>query len=267
MRKIRIFGSIITLFMIFLSCEKVEDPAGLRGKAVIPIISDVNPAIFDSKDLEHSYVEFKIDVPAGTHPDKIVIQGSYQTNLERIALKEVTSFPATVRILSSDVAQKLGINLADISNGAVFRLELITSANGTTTRSGAVLFIPVACAYDVNLATGSYHAVSDWPSENDFTIASDANDPYTLYVKGLATIDDIVEDLGPFVMHINPINYEVITEPKLLASDYFGYGGVTYSGSGTYSSCDGSYTLNIDISICNYGSQGIYQFNITRNSK
>jgi len=253
--------------MMFSGCEKDKDPAGLRGKAVIPIISDINPAIFDSKDLEHSYVEFKVDVPAGTHPDKIVIQGSYQGNHERIALKEVTSFPSTVRILSSDVAQKLGITLADISNGAVFTLELITTANGTTTRSGAVLFIPVACAYDVNLATGSYHAVSDWPSENDVTITSDANDPYTVYVQGLATIDDIVEDHGPFVMHINPINYEVTTEPKLLASDYFGYGGVTYSGSGTYSSCDGSYTLNIDISIGNYGSQGIYQFNITRNSK
>jgi hypothetical protein len=267
MRKINILGLIFTLIMMFSGCEKDKDPAGLRGKAVIPIISNINPAIFDSRDLEHSYVEFKVDVPAGTHSDKIVIQGSYQSNHERIALKELTSFPATVRILSSDVAQKLGITLADISNGAVFTLELITTANGTTTRSGAVLFIPVACAYDVNLATGSYHAVSDWPSENDVTITSDANDPYTVYVLGLATIDDIVEDLGPFVMHINPINYEVTTEPKLLASDYFGYGGVTYSGSGTYSSCDGSFTLNIDISIGNFGSQGIYQFNITRNSK
>jgi hypothetical protein len=267
MRKIKILGSIITLFMIFISCEKTEDLAGLRGKAVIPVISDINPAIFDSKDLEHSYVEFKVDVPAGSHPDKIVIQGSFQANHERIDLAEVTTFPATVRILSSDVAKKLGISLADISNGAVFTLELITTANGTTTRSGAVLFIPVACAYNVSLATGSYHAVSDWPSENNVSITSDANDPYTLYVTGLATIDDIVEDLGPFVMHINPINYEVITETKLLASDYFGYGGVTYSGNGTYSSCDGSFTLNIDISIGNYGSQGIYQFNITRNSK
>lgn len=267
MRKIKILGSIITLLVIFLGCEKIKDPAGVRGVAVIPVISDPNPGIFDSKDLEHSYVEFTVDVPTGTHPDKVVIEGSYNTNKERIVIKELTSFPATVRISSSDIAQKLGMSLDDISNGAVFMLEMVTTSSGITTRSSAVLFITVACAYEVILATGSYHAVSDWPSENDITITSDANDPYTLYVTGLATIEDIDEDLGPFVLHINPSNYEVSAETKLLASDYFGYGGVTYSGSGTYSSCSGIYTLNIDISIGNYGSQGIYQFDITRNSK
>jgi hypothetical protein len=177
----------------------------------------------------------------------------------------VTSFPATVRISSSDAAQKLGIALDEISNGDIFTFELVTLANGIATRSSAVLFVAVACAYDVNLATGSYHAVSDWPSENDVTISADPEDPYTIYIAGLAEIDGIEEDNGPFVIHINPATYEVSAETKLLASDYYGYGGVTYSGDGVFSSCDGSYILYIDISVGAYGSQGIYQFNVTRN--
>lgn len=265
MKKINKLGLIFTLIMIFMSCEELPDPAGLRGKAVVPAITNINPGIFDSKDLENSYVEFVVTVPEGSTPEKITVQGSYQDNYERVTMSEVTSFPSTVRILSSEAAQKLGIALSEIVNGDTFTFELLTSANGTTTRSTAVLIVPVACAYDVNLAIGSYHAISDWPSEFDVTITSDPDDPYTVYVAGLSEIDGCVEDNGPFVLHINPATYAITTETKMLASDYFGYGSVTYSGNGVYSSCDGTYTLNIDISIGAYGSQGIYQFNITRN--
>lgn len=265
MKNNKVLGLIFTLIMVIIGCEELPDPAGLRGVAVVPGISDIDPGIFDSKDLENSYVEFVISVPEGTEPEKITVQGSYQDNFERVTITEVTSFPATVRISSSDAAQKLGIALDEISNGDIFTFELVTLANGIATRSSAVLFVAVACAYDVNLATGSYHAVSDWPSENDVTISADPEDPYTIYIAGLAEIDGIEEDNGPFVIHINPATYEVSAETKLLASDYYGYGGVTYSGEGVFSSCDGSYILYIDISVGAYGSQGIYQFNVTRN--
>jgi hypothetical protein len=265
MKKINTLGLIITLIVIFFSCEELPDPAGLRGVAIVPGISDIDPGIFDSKDLENSYVEFVITVPAGTQTDKITVQGSYNNNFERVTVIEVTSFPATVRIFSSDLAQKLGIVLNDIENGDIFVLELLTFAKGRATRSNAILNVPVACAFNEALSVGSYHAISDWPSENDVTITSDPGDPYTIYVAGLAEIDGIDEDLGPFVMHINPATFTVTTEEKLLASDYYGYGGVTYSGNGVYSSCTGTYTLYIDISIGAYGSQGIYRFDITRN--
>lgn len=265
MRKIKILGSIITLIIILSGCEKAKDPAGLRDVAVVPLISDVNPGIFDSNDLENSYVEFRASLPAGKQADKITIIGSYQNNSEGIMIKELTTFPATVRITSSEVAQKLGIAINTIKNDDLFTFELLTQANGMTTRSSAVLLVPVACAFTKSLTVGSYHAVSDWPSDNDVTITADPEDPYTLYVTDLAVLDGIVEDLGPFVIHINPATFEVTTEEKLLATDYFGYGGVTFSGSGTYNSCTGSYVLNIDISVGSFGSQGIYKFDITRN--
>lgn len=266
MKKIKTLGSIITLILMFLSCEELPDPAGLRGVAVVPAITEIDPGIFDSKDLENSYVEFVITVPAGTKPDKITVVGSYQTNFERVTITEATSFPARVRISSSDLAQKLGIAINEIENGDVFTLELLTLANGLTTHSVAVLSVPVACAYDVNLATGSYHSVSpDWNSEGDITLTSDPDDPYKIYVSGLEEMEGLVEDQGPLVMYINPATYNVTVPEKVISSDAWGYGAISYSGYGTYGSCDGSYTMYFDISIGVYGNQGTFGFTFTRN--
>ncbi len=265
MKQLRILGLIITLVLMINSCEELPDPAGVRGMAVVPAITDINPGIFDSRDLENTYVEFVITVPSGTNPEKITVLGSYLDNFERVILSEITSYPATIRIKAADAAGEIGVSLDDIVNGDIFTFELLTRANNMSTYSPAVLVVPVACAYNVALATGGYHAISDWPSENDVTIEADPDDPYTVLVSGLGAIDGITEDNGPFVLHINPATYNITAETNTLASDYYGYGAVTYSGYGVFSSCDGSYILYIDISVGAYGSQGVYMFELTRN--
>lgn len=266
MKNIKTLGLIITLIMISISCEKLPDPAGLRGVAVVPAISDINPGIFDSKDLENSFVEFTITVPEGTQPEKITVQGSYQNNSERVTITEVTSFPATVKVFSSDVAEKLGVGLNEIENGDVFSLELLTLANGIATYSPAVLLVAVGCAYDVNLAEGIYHSVSpDWNSEGNITLTADPDDPYKIYVSGIEEIEGLVEDQGPLVMYINPATYSVTVPEKVISSDAWGYGSISYTGYGLYSSCDGSYTMYFDISFSKYGNQGTFGFTFTRN--
>jgi hypothetical protein len=267
MKNIKTLGLIITLIIIFLSCEELKDPAGLRGVAVIPAISDINPGIFDSKDLAHSYVEFLVSVPPDTHADKITLLGSYKNNFERITISEMTSLPATVRISSADVAQKLGIALKDIKNGDVFTFELLTLANGTATRSTAVLTVAVACAFDRNLAIGSYHSISpasDWNSEGDITITADPANPYKVYVAGLEEMEGLVEDQGPLVMYIDPATYEVVVPEKIISSDAWGYGSISYTGEGVYNSCNGSYSMYFDISLSAYGNQGTFKFDFTR---
>jgi len=155
--------------------------------------------------------------------------------------------------------------LGDIHNGEVFTFEAITTNNGTTTRSNAAINVPVACAYDVNLATGSYHSVSDdWASEGDITITADPADQYTLYVSGLEEMEGLVEDQGPLVMHINPIDYSVVADKTVLASDAWGFHNIAYEGTGVYSSCDGSFVMYFEISV-DEGSWGTYQFTFTRN--
>jgi hypothetical protein len=257
---------IVASLILFAGCEQLPDPAGVRGIAVVPAITDINPGIFDSKDLEHSYVEFRVTLPEGAHADKVTVAGSYGNNRENVELAEVTSFPATIRLASSEVADKLGIDLEDIANGDVFIFELLTEANGVTTRSNAVLFVAVACAYDPDFAIGSYHSVSaDWNSEGDITLTADPDDPYKIYVSGIEEIEDLVEDLGPLEMNINPATYEVTVPEKAISSDAWGYGSISYSGDGVYNSCDGSYVMYFEISLSSIGSQGTFRFDFTRN--
>ena len=84
MKKIKKIELVLTLVMILFSCEKPKDPAGQRNVGVIPVISDVNPGIFDSKDLQNSYVEFVIDLVPGTNIDNVTIIGSSFPSLESI---------------------------------------------------------------------------------------------------------------------------------------------------------------------------------------
>jgi hypothetical protein len=268
MRTIKILGSIITLIIIFLGCEKAKDPIGQRDIAVIPFISDINPGIFDSKDLKNSYVEFKLSLESGKQAEKVVIEGSYNDNFERVKLTEVTTFPASIKIISSDIIQKLGISEADIINGDIFTLEMVTTANGITTHSPAILRVVVSCAFQNSLATGSYHSVSsDWNSEGDITITADPVDPYKVYVTGLEEMEGLVEDGGPLVMNIDPATYNVSVPAKIISSDAWGYGSITYAGDGVYNSCDGSYVMQFEITLDALGSQGINSFTFTRNAK
>lgn len=268
MKKIKTIGLTVTLLIFFFGCDKINDPAGLRNAGVVPVITEINPGIFDSKDLANSYVEFKVKLDSGTHADKAVVVGSFKDNMERVNIAEISSFPATVKIVSGDVLQKLGITAAQVENGDVFTFEVLTTSDGLTTRSNAILKISVACAYDKALATGSYHSVSpasDWNSSGDITLTADPDDPYTIKVIGIEAIEGLNEDMGPLVMHIDPATYEVTADPSKIASDAWGYGYIAYSGSGVYNSCDGSYSMDFDIYLENAGAQGKYHFEFTRN--
>jgi hypothetical protein len=266
MKNLKSIWLVFALLLLISGCEKAKDPAGRRNVAVIPAISDIYPGIFDSKDLSNSYIQFVISLTPGTKADKVTIEGSYKDNLERVEITSTTTFPATVRISSADAAAKLGLSLDQIANGDMFIFELLTTSAGVTTRSNSILNVSVACAFDEALTAGSYHSVSsDWGSEGNITITSDPDDPYTVYVSGLQSIEGLNEDHGPLPMHINPSTFTVTADETMIASDYFGYGASTFSGTGLYNSCDGSYVMNFDISIGTYGSQGIFRYNFARN--
>jgi hypothetical protein len=268
MKKINIIGTIIILCMIVVvSCKKYEDKSLQRGVGDVPTISDVNPAIFDSKNLETTFVKFTVSLTPGVIASGGSILASSSDTLKRATVATITSFPATVTINAKDVAEKLGISLSSIANGDVFILEVLVTINGQTFRSNAIFNVAVACAYDKNLAIGSYHAFSapdQWNAKGTVTLTASPSDPYTIYVKGLAEIDGAVEDKGPLVMHIDPLSYAVKVDKTIIASDFYGDTNETYAGSGTYSSCDGSYNMNFKISV-DAGSYGTFPFTFTRN--
>ncbi|MCU0462907.1 MAG: hypothetical protein MUF36_12995 [Bacteroidales bacterium] len=264
MKKIKILGFIVILMMYSISCEELPDPAGERGVAVVPGIINLNPGVFDVNDLQNAYVQFTVILPAGVTVPNATLIGSYNNNHADVTIKELSTFPAVVNITSVDAAQKLGIALADIERGDVFDFELLITTDGRTTRS-TPLVIPVACVYTTAMSTGSFHSVSeDWNSEGDITITADPGDPYKLYVTGLEEMEGLVEDLGPLVMYVDPVTYAVNVPRKAIASDAWGLHNIAYEGSGTFSTCDGIYTMSFEISV-DEGSWGANGFIFTKN--
>ncbi|MFZ0281831.1 MAG: hypothetical protein WAL29_09290, partial [Bacteroidales bacterium] len=253
MKSIKITGLIVLLTALTFNCEEeVKDPAGRRGAAAVPVISDIGPGVFASEDLVNSYVEFVVSPGDGVVAEKAIIEGSYNNNGARVELTEVTSFPATIHIVSGETIQALGLTPAEVDNGDVFNLEILLTAGGTATRSNAVLNVRVACGFVDTKAIGSYHSLSgpdDWVSEGNITITANQDDPYTIYVAGLEALEGVNEDGGPLVMHIDPGTFEVTADYTVLASEAFGFHNLAYAGSGIYDSCDGSYQMDFDISV------------------
>jgi hypothetical protein len=250
--------------LLWNGCEDNKDPAGLRGIGIVPGITDVNPAIFDSKDLENSYVEFKVLLEEGMSADGGTIVVSYNGDGARVEIATISSFPSTIRISSQEAASKLGVALADINNGDVFTFEVLIKSGSRVNASNSVLNVSVACAFNPALTVGTYAVVSlDWNASGQLTVTADPEDPYTIYVQGLAAMEGVVEDQGPLVMHINPLSYEVIADKTVIATDYFGYDNGAFAGKGIFNSCDGSYTMNFAISV-DQGDFGTYLFVMTR---
>ncbi len=268
MKKFKTTGLIVLLALLTFSCEEeVKDPAGRRGVAVVPVISDIGPGVFASEDLVNSYVEFVVSLGDGVQAEKAVIEASYNNNGARVELAEVTSFPATVHIVSGEAIGALGLSPEGVENGDVFNLEVLLTAAGIETRSNAVLNVRVACGFVDTKAIGSYHSLSgpdDWNSEGNITITADQDDPYTIYVSGLETLEGVNEDGGPLVMHIDPGTFEVTADYTVLASGAFGFHNLAYEGSGIYDSCDGSYQMDFNISV-DEGNFGRFAFTFTRN--
>jgi len=267
--KRNILPALIILLTLFVSgCEELKDPAGRRGESVVPIISEADPGVFIIGDGD-SFIEFEVDFDSGDEPELTEVLVSHQDNMERLKIAELTTFPATVSFTLDEALDVLGIALAEVEIGDIIFFEMQTTKDGLTTRSIAAYPIPVVCVYDPVLAYGSYRAVSgDWAVNGNVTITPDPVDPYTIYVKGLETIDGLNEDRGPLPMHINPSSFKVTVDKTVLATLVTWanppYHNIAYAGTGRFNSCDGTYEMDFIISV-DEGSFGSFPFTLTRN--
>jgi len=269
MKRFKIFGLIATLVFTISSCEtEVEDPAGLRGVGVVPAISDLNPAVFDSNDLENTFVQFTVNVD-DPKVNEVIVVASFNGDKSRTEITKVSSYPATVKLLLSEVASKLGMQLSSIKAADVIDIELITVQNGTSYFSNAAIIAAVVCGYEPDRVSGSFHAVSDsWGLDGNVTITVDPNDEYIVYVSGLAAIEGLVEDQGPLKMIINELDFSVTAEKTVLASDVIPwdlpYTNYFYEGFGKLNTCDGSYEMTFTIGV-DQGTFGAFDFVFTKN--
>ena len=260
--KILAFMAIVMVAFTFSSCETdVVDPAGERGAGIIPSIENLDPAVFDVMDPENTFIQFDVNAE-GVDEVKIVV--SFNGNKKRVEIDKLTTFPKNIKIFMRDAAEKLGVALADVSAGDAFNFELVTVQGSNSYRSSASFNAAVVCAYDVNMVTGTYNAVSDdWGVDGTVTITADPADEYKLYVAGLIELDGLPEDKGPLVMIVNPKNFAIDAPRTVLASDFFGYTNVAYEGFGELNTCTGKYQMNFTITV-DQGSFGQFPFTFTK---
>lgn len=266
MKQINIFAFFFALTILFGGCEDTnENLVASRGEAVVPLITDLKPAVFDSKDLDHTYVEFKLGVDDAALLENAIVKVSLNGQKQRVNFTTFTTFPQTVRISMKDAAAKLGLTLDKIKLGDIVNVEIWTTSNGKTYQTSAVFNAAVVCAYNPAQVSGSYHAVSaSWGSEGDVTITVDPANPYIVYVAGLEAIEGLNEDKGPLKMVINQLNYAVTAQKTVIASDAWGYHNIAYEGSGTLDTCDGTYKMLFSISV-DEGGFGSNSFTLTKN--
>lgn len=256
---------------LFASCKNTnENPVQQRGANVVPLFEFTSAPVFTT-DLDASCVEFTVDLEEGDAVDKASIEVQYNGEYATI-MEEISSLPATVTLKAIDIIDKMGLNKDDVTTSDVFNVYVLTTKGGNTTRSTAAANIKIVCSFDADLAQGDYDVVSeDWEAEGAVTLVADADNPYKIYVKGFETVDG-VSGVDEVFFEIDPDSYEIANRTSFKLSDdlavdwgddYEGYGEYRYDiVSGSYNSCDGSFSVIFNIS-CGLGGWGSNLFEFT----
>jgi len=266
MKQYKILALLFAFAMIISSCEDTnESLVGSRGEAVVPTISDINPAFYTS-DLAASYVAFTVDLDEGDSVDSAEVQVTF--NGETAVLNTIDTFPATVTVTATDAMNALGLTESDVNIDDFFLCHVVTTKNGVSTRSSAAMKIFVTCEFDAALTEGSYHVISDdWAVEGDVTLTADPDNPYLIGISGLYEMEGGAANDNVLYLTVDPSNFSVSHETTNLGpeapwgayTNYY-YGPV----SGLYKSCTGSFEMTFAITV-DEGSFGTYSFVFTKN--
>ncbi len=245
------------MLLALTACE--EDVIDMnRGEGVVPSITNLDPAVFFPADMETTYISFDLDVEGYT--GDLVVLVSQDGDKSRNPVKTISNYPANVNITLVEVAEAMGKNLNEIVPGSTFNFEVQTNIGGKTYRSPASFNAPLACEYDPSNVSGDYRAVSSgWGVDGPVTIEVDPDDPFTLYISGLAEITGLNEDLGPLPLVVNPGNFQVTAPRTPIATVAWIYDNFSFQGSGVLDTCTGVYTMTFTITV-DQGSFGSYGF-------
>ena len=262
---IRLLTLIIILGFTLTGCEtKFDDPAGERDLIqATPVIENLDPSIFLAADKANTYVAFDVTTGAGGQSMDGLIEVSYDGGQQRAQLQEFT-IPATgLQVKLADVATAIGMSVNDMQGGKYVNIEVLTKAGDKYLRSAASVNPLIACDYVAADYVGTANAQSaGWGVNGPVQVTLDPDDPFTLLVAGLETIDGLNEDKGPLPLIINPASYAITVPRTVLASDAWGYTNIAYEGTGSLNTCSQAISLNIKISV-DQGTFGTYAFTIT----
>lgn len=266
MKKYKILAFIFAFTLLISSCEDTfENLVEARGVAVVPVLSDVNPAFYTT-DLSGSFVKFTVALEEGNRVDAAEVQVTYKG--KTVVLQDIPSFPATITVAATDAMTALGLTESDVAVDDFFLIQVVTTSGGISSRSLASLKVFVTCEFDPVLTEGSYHVVStSWEVEGDVTLIADPANPYLIGVHGLFEMEGGAPNDNVLYLNINPSNFSVSGEKTILGptAPWGQYNDYAYTPvSGLYKSCTGSFEMKFGITVAQ-GGFGSFDFVFTKN--
>jgi hypothetical protein len=290
--KLKILTFLVLGLFVLSNCQKDPElpmPALKKG-IVAKILKDntKDQIIFDT-DLSGFKGTVTADLYWADKPKSMDLMVSLNDDPEKSAavVANITSWPVTYDFTIANLVDLLpNVNITDLVADDYFRFYAnITLEDGTVIDGNNPLFVtyssgianlpgsntnvvyPIACGYDPAIATGSFHSYSaptEWNSAGDISITADPDDNTTVYVTGIEEIEHLVEDVGPLVMHVDPMTFVVTADHSVIVSDAWGSSNLAYEGTGTFNSCTGTYTMFFTIS-ADDGTWGTFKFTFTKN--
>ena len=148
--------------------------------------------------------------------------------------------------------------------------SIIQNLTAFTGLTSADVMVNVPCELLPELMVGSYYMASDdWGAWGDVTIEADPNDPFKVFIYGIAAAEGLVDNGNGLEINIDPNTYAASGVETILAADVAPWGlpyvDYFYSPvSVTYNTCDGSYSMITYIGI-SIGGWGNFNYTFTRN--
>jgi hypothetical protein len=274
--KLKIISMVAIGVMFATACQKDPLlPMPELQQAVIPLItkSATKNQSISLNDLPGFNGSVIVDIYYEDMPKSMNLMVCMNGEVANSALvkSDITTFPTSVDFNIGNMIDLLPAlnNINELKLGDYFLFYVdITLKDGSVVKGNdpqyasfdpGVINLPgssinvtytIACPLDPALTVGSYLAYSppsDWNSTGNITLTADQADPNTIFVTGLSTIDGESEDLGPLVMHINPVTFAVIADKTVIDSDFYGFTNYAFEGTGTYDTCTGLYTMKFKI--------------------
>lgn len=148
--------------------------------------------------------------------------------------------------------------------------SILQNLNAFTGLNSADYVINVPCQLLPENMVGSYYMASDdWEAYGDVTIEADPNDPYKVYIYGIAAAEGLVDNGNGIEVYVDPDTYAASAKKTVLAADLAAW-GLSYTNyyyepvSANFNTCDGSYTFTFKIGV-DQGSWGNFNYKFTRN--
>jgi len=275
-----IIAAIFTLVVI-TSCtdEGMEfDAFEGKGLAFVHFVKGSETMSVELEEVETALHSAEIFIASTVKSDAARTYTLTVTSSSTPAAVEGTHFTLSSKTITIPAGQHSGSVMITVISENLQKdpVTAVLSINSDEAISwGKSLSVPMnrydLCDFNPSMLVGKFdYASEDWAEWGSLTLEADPDDPYKIYILGIPTELDEGEpewNGNKIELTIQPwVEGAGMTElslsgPKTIVSDEtWGYDDLAFEAvSGSYSICQGTYTINFRISVAQ-GSWGVFEF-------